>query len=898
MSKSAPPLETKQHQDYDPAATPFHAKSVETALEMLDSRLSGLSDSEVELRQRMYGKNEVSGKRANVVRRLFLDQFKSLVVILLFIASAFSFYMGDILNGCAILAAMLINAVIGFMTKWKAQKAILHLEAFSSPLCSVMRDGITIRVSASELVPGDVLVIASGQTVPADARLISSENIQVDESALTGESILIIKDAQSVHIPDEEITAQKNMLFAGTTVKTGSGQALVTAVGKHSQMGKIAMLAKGAERRQTALTKSLNQLGIILFVVVAVLATVMVYFQHQQGASLVEVIQLGIILVVASVPEILPAVATFILTLGIERLTQENTIVRNLHAIEAIGSTTVICTDKTGTLTENSLSVHRIYIPEAGVLEYNPLWAQARSIPFRSVEELLRIGRLNNTTILDGVRSFVMGDPIDVALYRATPGEYEEECRRVREFPFDSNTMLMATIVKTDQERYASMIKGAPESVINQCKYYLAPDGKVHPLDKEKQIEFLLGNQDLAMDGSLRVIGFAEKPLNSPDEDPYQNAVFVGWVCLIDPPKPGVKEAVTRCQSLGVRVVMITGDQKATASVMAKGLGVLPEGTEVWTRKDLDNGVDKIPSSVRVFARTQPEEKLAIVQSLQASGDIVTMVGDGVNDAPAMRKSDIAIAMGIRGAEAAKESSDIILLNDRFETIALAIEEGRILVNNLKLSIEYLLSCNLGLVILMLSAALVGFKLPLNAIQILWLNIITVTIPALSLAFEPGNEAVLRSPTQSYNKGVLIKDHLPLIGFWSLLLTAAALGVYVVSHVFFKQSYEITNTLTFCTVALFQTFHLLNIQSVNQGGSRRAFLTEISAVPLTWIVVVSALLLQLGAVYLPFMHPVLGTQSLALKDWWMPVVFAGAMMILSMVMIRSESTTPGAGSDG
>lgn len=867
---------------------PYHAKSIEECLERLDTRLTGLNDVEVAERQKRYGKNRVGGKQSDVARRLFLHQFRNLVVVLLFVASALSFYMKNVVSGVAILIALGINTIISFMTKWKAQKAIMSLEAFNDPLCTVMRDGLSLRIPSIDLVPGDILVLSSGQTVPADARLISSDELQVDESPLTGESVLILKDALALHIPDEDIAEQRNMVFAGTTVKTGSGQAVVTNTGKNSQMGKIAALAGSAHRRESHLTRELNHLGMVIFVLVSGLAALISYLGYQQGTHWIEMVQIGIVLVVAAVPEILPAVATFILTLGIERLSKEKAIVRNLHAIEAIGSVTVICTDKTGTLTENSLSVHRVYVPEVGALEYDPMWGRALNVPYRSVEEMLRIGRLNNTTILDGVRSFMMGDPIDVALYRATPAEYEAGYNRVRDYPFDSTTMLMGAVYKTQDNRYASMIKGAPEAVMEICNYYLAPSGKVVPMDKEKRIDFLLGNQDLAMDGTLRVIGFAEKPLTSAEEEPYHNAVFIGWVCLIDPPKPGVKEAIEQCQDAGVRVIMITGDQKATAAIMARELGILPPGTEVWTRKDLDSGVDKIPPSVRVFARTQPEEKLSIVQSLEASGDIVAMVGDGVNDAPALRKSDVAIAMGIRGAEAAKESSDIILLNDRFDTIALAVLVGRIQTNNVKLSIKYLLSCNIGLVILMVVAAVSGFGLPLNALQILWINIITVTIPALSLAFEPGTEALLRHPSRSYNQSILSMEHVFLVGFWSLLLTAVGLGTYLVSTEILHQTPEMASTLAFSTLAISQTFHLLNVQMVHSGGSKKAFLLEMTKVPLTWIIIVLAFVLQVGAVYLQPLQLVLGTVAFPLLHWLIPFGFSVGMMLVSMLMIRTE----------
>ncbi len=873
--------------------TPYHAKSIEDCLSLLDSRLNGLNDNEVEIRQKTYGKNSVSGKQSDIARRLFLYQLKNLVVLLLFAATVFSFAMKQIMSGSAILVAMVINTVISFITQWRAQKAVLSLESFSAPLCMVIRDGLSVRIPASELVPGDILAFSGGQIVPADARLIASDDVQVDESALTGESVLVSKDAMAVHIADDEVTEQKNMLFAGTTIKTGKGRALVTATGKHSQMGRIALLASGAQRRDSHLSRELNRLGFFIFIFVLAMAIITAFLGYKNGGSGVEMIQIGIILVVAAVPEVLPAMATFTFSLGIEHLSKENAIVRNLHAIEAIGSATVICTDKTGTLTENALSVHRVFVPELGALEYNPLWSQARGVPARSIEELLRIGRLNNTTILDGVRSFMMGDPIDVALYRATPAEYEFGYGKVREYPFDSETMLMSVVHKHTGGQYASMIKGAPESVMSICNYYLLPDGTVHPLDHGKKIDFLLSNQDLAMNGILRVIGFAEKPLNSADEDPYQNAIFVGWVCLIDPPKPTVREAIRQCQDAGVRVIMITGDQKATAAIMAQDLGIITDENAVWTRRDLDSGVDKIPPSIRVFARTQPEEKLAIVQSLQTSGDIVAMVGDGVNDAPALRRSDIAIAMGIRGAEAAKESADIILLNDRFETIALAVLEGRVLSNNVKLGIKYLLSCNLSLVLLMFISAIAGFGMPLNALQILWLTIITVTIPALSLAFEPGTQALLKTPIRSYHQGLLPKSEILLVIFWGLLLTAAGLGAFLTAKIYFKLPMTTASTLAFCTIAFAQTLHLLNIQLAHSAGSKLETLGEIIRVPLTWVIMVSAILLQVLIVYVPFLQTVLGTTTITPSTWGIPIAFSVGMMLLSLMILQSESGREG-----
>jgi Ca2+-transporting ATPase len=890
------PVELVGSDEASPVADiPFHAKSFETCFDLLETRYTGLTPSEVEARQGEHGKNIIAGKKFKTTRQIFLSQFKSLVMLLLLVATALSFMMGNIGSGLAILVALLAISGLNLATQWMGQKALSGINSLDACNCTVRRDSKVVQVLSTELVPGDILVFSSGDVIPVDARLILSHELQVDESLVTGESVLIRKDAHALHIPDEDLTEQTNMVFAGSRVKTGRGEAVVTATGSHSVMGKIAKLAEVTQKRDSSLTQGLNRLGGSLLFLVIGASAVIVGVQLYRGAPMLEVIQFGVILTVAAIPEILPSLATFILSLGLRNLSQQNILVKNFHAMESLGGVTVVCTDKTGTLTENSLIMHKIFLPELGEVDYNPDWREGKSVPTRSVEEFLRISRLNNNTVMDGIRSAFMGDPIDIALYRSSSSVFERGYHCVKEIPFDSTTLKTATIVKTQDGRCLSMIKGAPEAVIAQCQYYMRPDGTRVPLDQYERNEFLLRNQELALENALRVIGFAEKDLLSETDEPYGGATFISWVCLVDPPKAGVIEGIQHCHDIGLRVVMITGDQKATAAVTARQLGIVTPESDIWTRKDLDSGVESIPKSVTVFARTKPEEKLAIVESLQKSGEIVSMVGDGVNDTPALQKSDIAIAMGLHGTDAAKESSDIILLNDRFDGIVQAILESRHLTSNIRLCTQYVLSCNMALVMMSLLLSLLGLMglekltpLPINALQVLWLNIVTVTVPTLSLALKPSNDSQYRHPPANRGNELLHKDERSLVVFWAILMMAAGVGTYLLSHFILKQSIEVSSTLTFAALALAQTFNLLNIHLVYSGKKLNTFIQEILTVPIMWIVIVLAFVLQGLVMFLPPLQSVFGTTFVEPLWLLIPVGFALGTIGLSLFLTDVE----------
>ncbi|MDX2085990.1 MAG: cation-transporting P-type ATPase [Candidatus Melainabacteria bacterium] len=881
-----------------------HAQPIEAVLARFNCNPeTGLTELQWMAQQKKLAQQYPKGfgnRHGGRMQRLFLSQFKRGVVLLLFGAAALSFYLGHAEEGLAVLYATMAMFSIYLITELQVQKSFGEYRAdIGGTRCSVRRAGKIFSIEPQELVPGDIWLFSPGELVPADARIISRldphEDLQADESLLTGESTLVLKDPNALHAPEQELTGQRNMLFAGTRVKTGRGEALITAVGQQATVGRIAKMAAGTKKRETPLTTSLNRLGLKMFILVGILASLVVYLESSRGASTPEMIRLALFMLIAAVPEMLPSIASLVFSLGLGRLAKEQVIVKNLAALESIGSISRLCTDKTGTLTENNLSVHQVFLPDLGVVSYNPAWAEARQIPGPSVEALLRVARLNNSTVMGGIRGVMMGDPIDVALHRCTPASLEKGYHRVKEWAFDPTHMRMATLLKDASGQYLSMIKGAPESIINNCKHYLNANGQVVTLTPGLRSEFILINRELAMNDALRVIGFAQKPMLADIGDPYMDATFVGWICLVDPPKAGVLEAIEACQEAGIQLTVITGDQKATAAMTARKLGILtgPIEQQVWTAEELRQTLldarQKVPDTVTVFARTKPEEKLAIVESLQRSGHLVAMVGDGMNDTPALQKSDVAVAMGLHGADAAKDCADIVLLNDRFQGIVMAILESRVLMHNMKLCVQYLMSCNLGLILLLVAGALMGSQLPLSGLQVLWLNVITVTLPALVLAFEPGNARVVRQAQWNSQTGFPARGDMILVLYWSLLIAGAGLaafqGAVRVGHL----PVESAITLTFTTVALTQTFTVFSIGQFQSGTSPSLFLQDCLKTPITWIVVALAIGFQSLALYLPWLQRVLDTMPLDVWSW-------GAALGLSVATVLVAMMTVGGGS--
>ncbi len=880
--KSAGLLLRAAGQKGDPSC--FHARTIQECLDQLASRRSGLSPEEAAARLKKNRPNDIDALDFGRGRHIFLGGFRRKITLLYMAAAGLSFATGQMGAGLVVLAAMFANAGLNGLIQWKSiQGGGFAVEA-SAIRCSVRRGGQTQIVNAAELVPGDILVLSGGQVVPADCRLIDSDKLQVDESLLTGESILVAKNALAMHEPNQSVSSQSNMIFAGTRVKTGQGEALVTATGTRTVMGRIAAMSRNTEKRESPFTRRLNILSNRIFLMVFVLAALVIAIEAQRGTPLPQLLSTALILAIAAFPETIPGISSLILTMGIGRLGRNQVLVKNYQALEAVGDVTLVCSDKTGTLTENYLTFDQLFLPELGSISYNPMWQQGQGIVNRALEEFLRIARLNNNTVLEGLSSPLMGDPIDIALFRSAPASLEAGYHRRMHVPFDTETMRSATLCEGPDGRLYAMIKGAPEAVMETCNWYMAPDGTIKPLSLMNRMEFMSYNRKLATANNLRIIGFAEKVLTDDDASgPYSNAVFIGWVCLLDPPKPGVVEAIDQLWGAGTRLMMITGDQKATAEITAQELGILRgNNDEVWLRSDLDRALEAgepIRETVRVFARTKPEEKLAIVESLQQSGQIVAMVGDGVNDSPALQKSDVAIAMGRQGSEAAKDSADIILLDDRLGGIVEAIRESRLMRRKVRACIQYLLSCNLGLIFFVVASVVAGQGVSLNVVQLLCLNLVMAVLPTLALALEPTEPDGM--PEREPMPDPLDKQQLGAILFWGLLICGVGLASYLIPLLVFKLGPAVAGTMAFCALATAQTLNLFNVQAC-KTDRKEAFWDDMLTMPVTWLVVSGALLVQAGALYVGPISQLLGT--VRVEPLWMllPVGLAAAAMAASV----------------
>ncbi|WP_373531774.1 cation-translocating P-type ATPase [Vampirovibrio sp.] len=895
---------------------PCHAQSIGACLNLLKTTLQGLENAEAEIRNKASQKAEAKITLSLPPGQVFLSHLKTKLSLLFIAAAGLSFLMGQPTDGILILVALLINTGIQGIIQWKSFGGQKNQNDTADLRCTVRRNGQNTTIHARELALGDILVMGGGQMIPADARLVSSTQLQVDESPLSGESVLVPKNANDILHPSEDLTALSNMVFAGTLVKTGKGEAIVTALGSQTVMGKIAALARNTQKRESPLTRHLNALSFKIFMGVLLLIAVVIGVGLSRQMPMAPLVQMGLVMAIVAFPETIPGLASLILSVSMGRLRTKNVWVKNFQALETIGDLNVICTDKTGTLTENYLLLDQLYLPEMGAVAYDPHWQTQQAFPSQSIEALLRVGRLNNGTMLEGLRSGLMGDPIDVALYRAASGSLEAGYHQRINIPFDPVSLRSATLCENPNGQLISMIKGAPESVLEQCRFYMKPDGSLQELNLNQRSEFLMQNRQMAYENNLRVVGFAQKPmLDNDDSGPYANAIFLGWVCLIDPPKSGAREAISALKNTGARMIMITGDQKATAEMTARELGLIVKASdEVWLRSDLEAWDQPlIPDTVKVFARTKPEEKLAIVASLQQGHQVVAMVGDGVNDSPALQKSDVAIAMGLQGSQAAKECADIILLNDRLEGILHAIAESRISSRKIQSCLRYLLSCNLGLILFVTAAVLAGFGLPIQAIQLIWLSLVIVSIPAIVLAIEPVPESnvIVSSASESgepdtqqkwrydqakpaimaesthWQQDPLSSKNLWLIAYWGMLMVIAGLGSYCVCLFLLKLSPAMAGTAAFCGMAISQTLNLFNVQAMNAGEKRSSFLNEMVSTPITWVVIGLSLLLQALTVYTPLANHLMGTVPLPLNAVFVPMAMGLGVVLFSLKTTRT-----------
>ncbi|MDF0725244.1 calcium-translocating P-type ATPase, SERCA-type [Cytobacillus sp. S13-E01] len=868
----------------------------------------GLSDKEVQLRQRQLGFNELKEAERPSALLVFLEQFKDFMVVVLLAATLISGLLGEYIDAIAIMAIVLINGILGFFQERKAEKSLHALKELSAPQVFVLRNKQWVRIPSREVVPGDVVKFTSGDRIGADIRIIDAKSLEIEESALTGESVPVPKFVEPITGDNVNIGDQENMAFMGTLVTRGSGIGVVVATGMNTAMGQIADLLQSAETMITPLQRKLEQLGKILISVALVLTALVVIVGVLQGHDLYTMFLAGVSLAVAAIPEGLPAIVTVALSLGVQRMIKKNAIVRKLPAVETLGCASVICSDKTGTLTQNKMTVTHLWSSgntwQVSGTGYDPngsfYTAEQEINPKneKAVHQILTFGLLcNNAELLMKKDEYVVdGDPTEGALLVAglkaglTRALLQTEFKLIHEFPFDSTRKMMSVVVEDSTGKQFVITKGAPDVLLNVSQSILW-DNKQQYLSSEYQNEVKTAIDTLAGQ-ALRTIAIAFKPINSNqkminENEAEKDLTFIGLQGMIDPPRPEVKAAVKECKQAGIKTVMITGDHAITAKAIATQLGILPMGGKVLDGYTLSKmtveELEEIVEDVYVFARVSPEHKLKIVKALQKKGHIVAMTGDGVNDAPAIKASDIGIAMGITGTDVAKEASSLVLLDDNFATIKAAIKEGRNIYENIRKFIRYLLASNVGEILVMLFAMLLGLPLPLVAIQILWVNLVTDGLPAMALGLDQAEDNVMKRNPRNPREGVFSRGLGWKVISRGFLIGVVTLAAFMVIYDRDPNNLGYAQTIAFATLVLAQLIHVFDCRSERSVFHRNPFQNKY----LVWAVI-SSMLLMLVVIYYPPLQPIFHTQSIILQDW---LLIIGLSAVPTFLLAGSLLTT-------
>ncbi|BCS80201.1 calcium-translocating P-type ATPase, SERCA-type [Anaerocellum diazotrophicum] len=801
----------------------FHSKTIKTILENLKTSLNGLSYQEAEERLKAYGKNIIEEGKKKSIFALFLEQFKNIMVLVLFAAAIISILLGEAADAVIILAVLLINAVFGVAQELKAEKAIDALKKLNMPYAKVYRDGHLIQIKTDEIVVGDVIEIEAGDIVPADLRLIESFNLKIDESALTGESVPVEKDANDVLDKSTPLAERTNMAFMGTIVTYGRAKGVVVSTGMKTEIGKIANFVnlQSAIDTKTPLHEKLEEIGKYLTVGILAIAFIVFVTGLLYKRDVFEMFLTAVSLAVAAIPEGLPAVVTIVLAIGVQRMAKRNAIIRRLSSIETLGRVEVICSDKTGTLTQNKMNVVKLYC--------NDTLSENLEHEDNATKTLLRIMALCNDVKLDLVdkQPQFIGDPTEIALVKfayekgLNKNAIEKVFKRVYEIPFDSVRKMMTTVhqVKND-EKLLVFSKGAVDVIINKCKFIMVND-EIFPLDQNTYQKIMQANNEMTSN-ALRVLAFAYKEIDKNElEDKNaieDNLIFIGLVGMIDPPRKEAYGAVEICYQAGITPVMITGDHKDTALAIAKELKIIDtskdELSQVLTGAEIekldDQQLKERVKEVRVYARVSPEHKLRIVDAWKSQGKIVAMTGDGVNDAPALKAADIGIGMGITGTDVTKNVSDVILADDNFATIVAAVEEGRKIYDNIRKTIQFLLSSNIGEVVTLFFATLLNWVV-LYPIHILWVNLVTDTFPALALGMEKAESDVMKRKPKKTSENIFAGGLGFSILYQGFLKGLITLLVFFIGNKLYDHKTAIT--MTFMTLSLIQLTHAYNVRS-------------------------------------------------------------------------------------
>jgi P-type Ca2+ transporter type 2C len=898
-------------------ATDYHLRPIEEVVAELGTDAArGLRADEVARRQERFGANELRPAQGTPAWRMFLAQFNDFMIWVLLAAVAVSAFEGQVLEAIAITAILLLNGVLGFVQEYRAERALEALKQMSAPTASVIRDGREAEVPAAELVPGDVVLLAAGDRVPADARLLEVAVLRVEEASLTGESRPASKVVEPIDDPEAALGDRVNTVFAGTSVAVGRGRAVVTATGQATEMGRIAELLARQEDVKTPLQEELKRVGKIIAVMVLTIAAIVFGVEvwralSGSGLSLAEALRspgarssistallVAISLAVAAIPEGLPAIVTVALSLGVRKMAAHRAIVRRLHAVETLGSTSFICSDKTGTLTRNEMTVRRLVVG-FDAAEVSPDFAliPAGAEPAHADRELLLEIAASCNDARFGEDDRLIGDPTETALIVAARNLSADPVRprRIAEVPFDSARKRMTTVHRVDGARVA-YTKGGPDVVIGLCTTALLR-GQVVPLTEELRARLHVVNADLASIG-YRTLAFACRTLDADEpadgQQVERDLTYVGIMGLLDPPRAEVTAAIAECRRAGIEVAMVTGDHALTARSIGAEIGLL-EGDRVLTGAEIsamsDSELYDAAVTVRIYARVDPEHKLRIVDALKRRGHVVAMTGDGVNDAPALKRADIGVAMGRIGTDVSREAADMVLADDNFATIVEAVRQGRVVFDNLRKFILFLLSCNISEVAIVFTTALLSPTPALLPLQLLWINLVTDGLPALALGVDPGSPRVMERSPRGADESILSRKRLVQVVTQGVLITLGALVMYLgVEHgLIGTEGAAHAQTMLFTTIVLAQLLHAFDFRS----ETRTVF--SLGSLRNHWLdaAFVGSMALQALVIYTPALQSVFKTRPLGVYDWiavvlaaLVPIVLIDAAKVIGAVRVK------------
>lgn len=858
----------------------LYGKDRKTILREFQTTEKGLSDNEVRNRKDIFGDNALKEKKRKGILKVFLNQFKDLLVGILIVAGIISIITDNVESTLVIFIVIFLNAILGTVQYFKAEQSLEALKSLTAAKCKVIRNGLKQEILSKDIVPGDILFLEAGDLIAADGRIIENHSLQVNESSLTGESLAVEKNAEVLSDDEIPLSDRKNMVFGGTLVTYGRAIAVVTSTGMNSELGKIANLMENTQAKETPLQKTLDKFSGKLAIIIITICIIVFVLEIYRDESILNALMFAVALAVAAIPEALSSIVTIVLALGTEKMAKENAIIKDLKAVEGLGAVSVICSDKTGTLTQNKMTVQKVYVDNK-LIEGRELKKDNLAHRFLINNALL----CNDSVTVEGKE---IGDPTEVALVNL--GEelhldelvIREKYQRISEIPFDSDRKLMST-VNIVNNKQVLFTKGALDVLINKVNYVADSHG-IRKLNDEERKEIISVNKQLSEQG-LRILAFAYKELQDKEEitkEDENDYVFTGLISMIDPPRVESKDAVHKCIMAGIKPVMITGDHKVTAAAIAREIGIMGkddiavEGLEI--DKLNDEQLKEKVKNISVYARVSPEHKIRIVRAWQSSGEIVAMTGDGVNDAPALKQADIGVAMGITGTEVSKDAASVILTDDNFSTIVKAVENGRNIYNNIKNSIKFLLSGNLSAIIAVLYCAIINLPMPFAAVHLLFINLLTDSMPAIAIGMEKSNGNLLKEKPRGRNESILNKELLKIVAFEGIIISIFTIISFYGGNP--NLNPKAASTMAFSTLCLARLFHGFNCRG-NQSIFKLGITTNIYSICAFWV----GVLLLSTVLFIPPLKIVFNVVSLS-GNQYLLLIFCAIMPTVIIQLLK------------